>query len=71
LIFADPPYLKHEGGQDFIAELLACEPLAKLLAPDGILVLEDPPRNQRGDQEPWELIDQRKYGSCGILFYQT
>ena len=70
LVFADPPYLKQAGDRDFISELLNHEKLPHALADDGILVVEDPPGNKREDTNGWELIDQRRYGSCGILFYQ-
>ncbi|BDS05824.1 RNA methyltransferase [Oceaniferula spumae] len=70
LIFADPPYYKGAGGTDFIEQLLMNEKLPDLMKEDSLLILEDPPRNKRSDINGWKLIDQRKYGSCGILFYQ-
>lgn len=70
LIFADPPYFKALGDVDFIEQLLTHEGLGERLSEDGLLVLEDPPRNRRGEYEGWKLLDQRKYGGCGILFYQ-
>lgn len=72
LIFADPPYYKYPGDRDFVHELLANESLAQSLTEGGLLVVEDPPKNQRTieDGDGWELLDQRRYGSCGILFYQ-
>lgn len=73
LIFADPPYYKNLGDRDFIKELLDNVSLPQLLADGGLLVLEDPPANVRSEKEfdDWTLLDQRRYGSCGILFYQT
>ena len=76
LVFADPPYFKHLGDVDFVNDLLSQESLPSMLADDALLVVEDPPRNERlseivhGDEVVWSLLDQRKYGSCGILFYQ-
>lgn len=70
LVFADPPYFKQGGGTDFVGQLLANESLPGLMVEDGLLVVEDPPANKRGDFPDWELIGQRKYGGCGILFYQ-
>jgi len=72
LVFADPPYYKFPGDKDFVQELLAHESLASQLEEDALLIVEDPPKNKRtlavgGD---WKLLDQRRYGSCGILFYQ-
>ena len=71
LVFADPPYFKNAGDHDFIRDLLGSEDLVKLMSPDGILILEDPPRNQREEYAHWELLDKRKYGSCGILLFQV
>jgi len=70
LVFADPPYLKHVSDRDYISELLAHEKLAGAMAEDALLVIEDFPGNQRSDMNGWKLIDERRYGSCGILFYQ-
>ena len=70
LVFADPPYLKHTSDRDFVAELLEHEKLADALADDALLVIEDFPANKRSDINGWKLLDQRRYGSCGILFYQ-
>lgn len=70
LVFADPPYFKNAGDTDFVAELLNHEKLPAAMADDALLVLEDPPSNQRGDINGWQLLDQRRYGGCGILFYQ-
>ncbi|NWK56905.1 16S rRNA (guanine(966)-N(2))-methyltransferase RsmD [Verrucomicrobiaceae bacterium N1E253] len=73
LVFADPPYYQSRGDRDFIAELLQHETLPQMVAEDALLVLEDPPANRRDGLEEgtcWSLLDRRKYGSCGILFYQ-
>jgi len=70
LIFADPPYYKRPDDVDYVQQLLSCEVLADRLADDGLLIVEDPPTNRRGEFEGWKLLDQRKYGGCGILFYQ-
>ena len=70
LIFADPPYCKSPGDVDYIEQLLADEHLAACLAEGGLLVLEDSSANKRGTHHGWELLDQRSYGGCGILFYQ-
>ena len=70
LIFADPPYCKKSGDIDYVEQLLADEHLGACLAEDGLLVLEDSSANKRGIHDGWELLDQRRYGGCGILFYQ-
>ena len=70
LIFADPPYYKHPGDTDYVDQLLQDQALKDRLASGGLLVVEDPPVNKRGEYDGWELLDQRAYGGCGILFYQ-
>ena len=70
LIFADPPYFKPTSERDFVYELLTHEQLPQRLADDALLVIEDPPANQRDEIVGWKLLDQRSYGGCGILFYQ-
>jgi len=72
LIFADPPYFKNLLDRDFVRELLTHEALLEHLTEDGLLVVEDPPRNKRENEvyEGWQLLDNRRYGTCGILFYQ-
>lgn len=70
VVFADPPYFRQPGGHDFVAELLAHANLAGRIADGGLLVIEDPPENKRAEAAGWSLIDERKYGGCGILFYQ-
>ena len=70
LIFADPPYCKNSGDVDYIERLFGCEGLANSLSVEGLLVIEDAAANQRGEQEGWQLVEQRRYGGSGILFYQ-
>ncbi|MBK1831768.1 16S rRNA (guanine(966)-N(2))-methyltransferase RsmD [Verrucomicrobiaceae bacterium R5-34] len=70
LVFADPPYYKNAADRDFVSELLQDETLPGLMADDGLLIVEDPPANQREDENGWKLLDSRRYGGCGILFYQ-
>ncbi len=70
LIFADPPYFKRPDDTDFVQRLFESEGLPERLADGGLLIVEDPPCNRRGEIHGWELLDQRHYGGCGILFYQ-
>ena len=72
LVFADPPYYKYPGDRDFLQEMFNLETLIELLAEDALLIVEDPPTNKRLLEvcDDWALLDQRQYGSCGILFYQ-
>ncbi len=73
LIFADPPYYKFPGDRDFVSELLEHDGLVNQLGQDGLFIVEDPPKNRREEShaDGWHLLDKRKYGSCGILFYQA
>lgn len=70
LIFADPPYWKSGADRDYVFDLLSHEKLPAALAEDAMLVIEDPPKNKREDMNGWKLLDSRRYGGCGILFYQ-
>jgi len=70
LIFADPPYYQSSGDTDYVERLLVDEHLPKCLAQDGLFVVEDSSANDRGAYDGWELLDQRRYGGSGILFYQ-
>jgi len=72
LIFADPPYFKNLLDRDFVREILSHESMLNHLAEDALLIVEDPPRNKRESEEfeGWNLLDHRRYGTCGILFYQ-
>lgn len=68
LIFADPPYFKNPGERDFASEILAEENLANMLADDGLLVVEIDSRHKPNIPVSWEVVDQRSYGSCAIIF---
>lgn len=68
LIFADPPYFKVPGDRDFASEVLAEENSLNLLADDGLLVVEVDARHKLALPATWELVDQRRYGGCAILF---
>ena len=71
LVFADPPYFKNPSDRDFVNELLTNESWPRLLSDDALLIIEDPPANIRlNDGNSLNLLDQRRYGGCGILFYQ-
>lgn len=72
LVFADPPYYKNLGDRDFVQELMDMESMPERLSDDALLVVEDPPSNHRAEKigAGWTLLDQRRYGSSGILFYQ-
>ncbi len=68
LIFADPPYYKVSGDQDFASELLAEANTAAILADDGLLVVEVDAQHRPTIPAAWEVVDQRKYGGCAVSF---
>ena len=67
LIFADPPYWKHYGDDDHIADFL--EPVVPRLADDGWLITEASSHYVAPEAEGLELKDRREYGSSSILLY--
>ncbi len=70
LVFADPPYATRPGDTDFGAALIASVDLPKILATNGVLILEAP-RDTPDPQSPvWELVEARNYGTNMIQFFQ-
>lgn len=67
LIFADPPYCKHQGDTDFVSQILTSEGMETALADDGLLVIEAPAGKHPTIPNFLELVDTRKYGGCGIF----
>lgn len=68
LIFADPPYAKKPGDVDYAQQLLACEPLQKVMAPGGLLILETMVTKRDSSViAGWEVLRDRAYGSTRIL----
>lgn len=65
LVFADPPY--GEAAQ----ELLHDENLPRLLASDGLLVLESAKRDAPAADAPWELVRGAVYGDTQVDFLRT
>jgi len=62
LIFADPPY-----GQE-AQDLLRDETLPRLLAEDGLLVLESAKRDALAVTTPWESVREAIYGDTRVVF---
>jgi 16S rRNA (guanine966-N2)-methyltransferase len=70
LVFADPPYATRPGDTDFGGILIASADLPKILATNGVLILEAP-RDTPDPQSPvWELVEARNYGTNMIQFFQ-
>ena len=70
LIFADPPYEKTKSGGEFTRLLLDNNNIARLLAPNGIFVLEKRPEEQLIAPALWTIIRQKRYGATEVLFLQ-
>jgi 16S rRNA (guanine966-N2)-methyltransferase len=62
LVFADPPY------GDAAQELLRDENLPRLLASDGLLVLESAKRDALAVDPPWQLVRGAAYGDTQVNF---
>ncbi|MBC8126217.1 MAG: 16S rRNA (guanine(966)-N(2))-methyltransferase RsmD [Gloeobacteraceae cyanobacterium ES-bin-144] len=69
LIFADPPYWKHYGDKNHVADLLKNDLLAKRLAPDGWLIIEISANQASPVTSDFTLTDRREYGGSAILFF--
>jgi 16S rRNA (guanine966-N2)-methyltransferase len=70
-IFADPPYAKKPGERDFTPELMASQPLADALAPDGIFILEKIPGRKLPLGARWELLRERRYGATEVALLRV
>jgi 16S rRNA (guanine966-N2)-methyltransferase len=68
LIFADPPYERTSSNDSFTDLLLANETLPRLLAPDGIFVLEKRPGEPLVTSRNWDITRARRYGATEVLF---
>jgi 16S rRNA (guanine966-N2)-methyltransferase len=65
LVFADPPY--GETAQELLRET----DLPRLLASDGLLVLESAKRDALAVSEPWELVRESIYGDTRVDFLRV
>jgi 16S rRNA (guanine(966)-N(2))-methyltransferase RsmD len=70
IIFADPPYEKSKSGGEFTQLLLENVPLAEMIEPSGIFVLEKRPSEKMPATPLWEITRSRKYGATEVLFLQ-
>jgi len=69
LIFADPPYWKHHGDKDHIADLLSSGLAQARLADGGWIVVEISSRQKSPEAIGLTMVDRREYGSSAILLY--
>ncbi len=67
LIFADPPYTRHDSEQDLSGQIAASQLLVQALAPNGTLILEcsREPENHPG----LELLKIKRYGKSRIAYF--
>jgi len=68
LVFADPPYEKTRSGEHFTEKLLADQDLPRLLAPEGVFILQKRPGEMIPEAKVWHVIRQKSYGATEVLF---
>ena len=68
IIFADPPYEQTAAGEQFTDLLLRDKAIAKLLAVNGLFVLEKSPQERLPPHPQWGVLRARKYGATEVLF---
>lgn len=70
LIFADPPYKKHESDADFALQLLSLKNLHELLTPTGTFILETAASQSLPECESlgWTLLRSRTYGDTSVHY---
>ncbi|MDQ2659105.1 MAG: 16S rRNA (guanine(966)-N(2))-methyltransferase RsmD [Verrucomicrobiota bacterium] len=68
IILADPPYERTKNGGEFTRLLLENQPLADLLEPAGIFVLEKRPNEQIFASDLWRITRAKRYGATEVLF---
>lgn len=70
LIFADPPYYKQAGDEDFIKTMLEWGGLGACLNEGGLCILEMDAGYALGEHAGLELLDRRTYGGCSIAIFE-
>ena len=71
LIFADPPFAKQQGDRDWDALLLGSPELPRLMAPEGVFVLESFAKSAQPPPpgSPWSCAADRRYGDVAIRLF--
>ena len=67
LIFADPPYAKSLGAVDYAGMLCRSEALVRVLAPNGLFILERSPGSAQSADTRFRLVRQKRYGASEVL----
>ena len=68
IIFADPPYERTAEGESFTFLLLNNRAIVRLLAADGMFVVEKRPGELVSIPSNWTLLRSRSYGATEVLF---
>ena len=68
IAFADPPYEKMRSGERFTDKLFKNEAIPKLLAANGVFVLEKRPEEKLPQAKLWSVTRQKTYGATEVLF---
>lgn len=68
VIFADPPYLREETGEDWATRLLEKTTLPERLKEGGVFVLETNADYRMHLPAHWELLDERTYGKTRLWY---
>lgn len=71
VIFADPPYWKHHGDKDWIAEMLSQDLILPRMLPKAWFVVEMSARQTTPEIEAFNLLTRREYGSSSILIFEA
>ena len=69
VIFADPPYEKRGRTGGFQGPLMDAVVESGLLAPAGLMVVENRASADPADCSSWQLVDDRVYGESRLSFY--
>jgi len=70
IVFADPPYERTASGQSFTDLVLNNETIPRVLADDGVFVLEKRPQEKLPTHPNWNVRRARKYGATEVLFLE-
>lgn len=70
LVFADPPYLKEGGRRDWAAELWHEPALGRVLAPQGLWVLETWKGWEAPVEGEWRVFRRRVYGETAVYYIE-
>jgi 16S rRNA (guanine966-N2)-methyltransferase len=70
IIFSDPPYERVSSGESLTNLLLNNEAIPRVLAGNGVFVLEKQPGELLPPHPDWAIKRARKYGATEVLFLE-